>query len=454
MNCPPTALMRLNLRRKPLAFCASLLLLCGCDGSLWGDESRLQKPLEGERIAVLAQQSALRPDPELSETALILPQAQLLREFPSQMLPQQRGAANLSLTGFDLKQRASVGDGESWESPLIPSPVMAGDVIYAMDAGGTITAHDAANVGRILWRAQTRLPYADEDEALAGGGLSYRGGVLYATTAYGSVIALVAADGSLLWRQETHIPIRSAPTSDDNQLYVITIDNQLHCFAARTGRPLWTHRGIRESAVYLGSADPVSENGIVIAAFSSGEIIALRAEDGSPLWSDSLIAPRRTSAAAMLTGISATPLISDNFVYALSNNGLMAASLLSTGRGIWDLELAASRTPWVSGDYLFVLGSDHHLYAVHRGNRRIRWITNLIGSDESSTDDAPSFSAPIMVNGQILLIDAKGEMLFIEPKSGSIVQRLDAPANVYTRPIIAGGRMYLIDASATLYQYE
>jgi outer membrane protein assembly factor BamB len=424
------------LRRNAYYACA-MLALSACDSGLFGSESRLQKPLAGDRISVLAYQTDLREDPILQESSLNLAAASTAKR-----------AENLSVSGFNASQSARAGDGDGWDSSLTPAPIVAAGIVYAMDSQGVISAHNAQDLDQILWRVPT--VYGDDLKSLTGGGLAYAKGVLYATTANGSIVALVAADGSLLWRQEAGVPIRSAPAVAENQLYAITIDNQLLTFSARTGQPLWNHRGIKESALYLGSATPAVHNGIVIAAYSSGELFALRADDGMPIWSDSLMTSKRTSAAASLTGIIATPIIRDNVVYAVSNNGLMAASLLSTGRGLWDLELSAAHTPWIAGDYLFVLSTDARLIAVHRANRRIRWIVDVM--DWYDTDEPlPGFTSPIMVNSQLLMIDSMGRMLMIDPTNGTLIEEAEVPEAIHARPVVADGAMVLMNKDAELF---
>ena len=46
------------------------------------------------------------------------------------------------------------------------------------------------------------------------------------------------------------------------------------------GRKLWSHNGIPETAGLLGGASPAVEGEIVVVAYSSGELFALRVENG------------------------------------------------------------------------------------------------------------------------------------------------------------------------------
>ena len=56
----------------------------------------------------------------------------------------------------------------------------------------------------------------------------------------------------------------------------------------RTASRLWSHNGIPETAGLLGGASPAVEGEIVIVAYTSGELFALRVENGRAVWSDNL----------------------------------------------------------------------------------------------------------------------------------------------------------------------
>ena len=68
--------------------------------------------------------------------------------------------------------------------------------------------------------------------------------------------------------------------------------------AAEDGRRLWSHNGIPETAGLLGGASPAVEGEVVVVAYSSGELFALRVENGRAVWSDNLAAARNVNAIA------------------------------------------------------------------------------------------------------------------------------------------------------------
>ncbi|MGL1278549.1 outer membrane protein assembly factor BamB family protein, partial [Vibrio parahaemolyticus] len=79
------------------------------------------------------------------------------------------------------------------------------------------------------------------------------------------------------------------------------------------------------AAGYYSTTAPVISDGIVVAAYSSGEVFALRAETGSVLWSDTLGSNDRTRADAVFNGIDADPIVQDGVVVVTSASGAMQA---------------------------------------------------------------------------------------------------------------------------------
>ncbi len=435
-----------------LAGLIGLLLVSACDLPDWlGDDSDNAPPLAGERIAVLDFERSITPDPSLAEAPMNIPAAEKNPTYTHRLASIRAGYENLLVTGFDRSSSVTIGDGTGWKTSVIAQPVVAEGRVFAMDAQGVVSAHEAGAIGTRLWVSELAV-MADQDNS-GGGGLAYSNGVLYVTTGYGAVMALLAQDGSLLWHRAVDVPVRAAPIAEENRVFALTIDNQLLAFEARTGAPLWSHRGIRETAVYLGAVSPTVENGIVIAAYTSGEVYALRAEDGSALWSDSLIVPRRTYAASALTGINAVPLIKDNVVYTLGNGGLMAANTLATGNGVWDLEVGGYHTPWIAGEYLFVISADKQLIAVNRRNGGIKWVTELKVMDKAK-DVTPFLNEPMLINGQVAVVSDDGVLRLFDAKDGKETARHNVASGVRVAPVVADGVLYLLSADASLSAYR
>ena len=163
---------------------------------------------------------------------------------------------------------------------------MAEGRVYVLDAETVVRAFDATT-GQETWEVDL-TPEDEDGEEGRGGGVAYEGGRIFVTTGFGETIALDTASGEVLWRTQAGTPYRSAPTANGGRVFTITSDNQMICISAADGEILWRHRGITESAGILAATSPAVSGSIVIAPYSSGELFALRVENGNQLWSDSL----------------------------------------------------------------------------------------------------------------------------------------------------------------------
>src|SRR3546814_4596588 len=105
--------------------------------------------------------------------------------------------------------------------------------------------------------------------------------------------------------------MRAAPTVAGWGVFVVSIYNHLTALNAETGEKLWSHTGFSEPAGLLGGASPAVEGDIVVVPYSSGEIFALRVENGRVVWSDNLTAVRRVDALSSLADIRGGPVIED-----------------------------------------------------------------------------------------------------------------------------------------------
>ena len=99
--------------------------------------------------------------------------------------------------------------------------------------------------------------------------------------------------------QPVDVPIHGAPTVVGNRVYAIDVDSQLFAFDVNTGAQAWAYRGIAEPARIMRASSPAVSGDTVIAPFSSGELVAVRAANGQAVWQQVLSRTSRTSAGSL-----------------------------------------------------------------------------------------------------------------------------------------------------------
>ena len=79
------------------------------------------------------------------------------------------------------------------------------------------------------------------------------------------------------------------------------------------------------------------------------------------VWSDQLVKAARFTPLAALSDIRGKPVVDRGRVIAISHSGRMAAIDLRTGERIWDRDITGVETPWVSGDFIYVVTTQAEL---------------------------------------------------------------------------------------------
>lgn len=430
--------------------------LSGCDSlPSWLGDNKDKTPLPGERIAVMLQSSRVVADPALERISVELPAETLNAEWPQAGgnagnaigNPQWRGA-------FANSVEAVAGSGNGWDAGGVAiEPVVAQGKVFAMDARGFISAHDAANIATVLWSSKEAVE-PDEPDIL-GGGLAYQDGRLFVSTGYGKIVALNSVNGELLWKESLNIPVRGAPRVEAGKLFVITVDNQLFALDIATGKPVWNHRGISENASYLGQVSPAYGEGMVIAAYTTGELLALKADSGEEAWADALVIARRNAASAIFTGIKGNPVIADGTVYAVSAGGLFAANSVVSGRRVWEQPIASLNTPWVAGNAIYVLTPESELVCLERESGRIHWVHPLPRyEDEAERKHPLRWLAPVAVGGKVVVTGTHGEAFVLSAQKGDVLSRETIVDGVQAGPVVAGGTLYVVTRKARLVAYQ
>ena len=425
------------------------LALGGCEmlSSWFSDE---EPPIPGERISVIALEPGLEPDPDAETITVRLPPPYANEDWPQAGGYPHHAMHHLAAADvISERWRVGIGDSIDDDGPLLSPPVVAGGRVFAMDSEGLISAFDVRG-GTRLWTFDSA---PDEDgEGAFGGGLAVAGGRLYAATGLGHVLALKARTGHELWREEIGVPVRAAPVVSGTRVFAISHDNRLWALDARTGAVQWSHTGIEETAGFLGGASVAVAGDIVVAPFSSGELTALRVENGRTVWADILaVQGVRVGALATFNDIEGNPVIDRGIVVAIGNGGRLVAIDLRIGRRIWERDIAGLNTPWIAGDFVFVLTAGGALVCITRERGAIVWVRHLPRYEDPEDKEDPIYwTGPVLIGDRLVVAGSDGRVLAISPYDGRYLGRHDAREAVRQPLAVADGTLFILTDDADL----
>jgi outer membrane protein assembly factor BamB len=347
--------------------------------------------------------------------------------------------------------KAEIGEGGGPRKIIMAQPVVLNGTVFTMGSNAEVSAFALAD-GKPLWKVDTK-PKDNEDSTNVGGGLGADGTTLYAVNGLSQLVALEIATGKEKWRHDVGVPLRSAPLIADGRLFVTTIDDRLFAFTAADGRQLWTHQAASPVTAMLGQPAACYYQGLVIAGFGSGELACLRADSGSVVWTDGLGASQGRATVADLLSIRGLPVIVNGLVYAISMGGLLICDDVPTGRRVWDRQVAGEDTPFIAGDWMFVISAQQEIAAVDIHDGRITWITQLPRwEDPDKRKDTLTWYGPLLVSDR-LIVTGTGEegALSISPYTGQILGHIKlSEAAAPVAPVAADGTVLLVTNDARL----
>jgi outer membrane protein assembly factor BamB len=432
----------------PRFLLAAVLLVVSLSGCDIFDKKKTA--LAGERIAVLGDRKDLEPDSEAANTPVVLPPPTINESWP-----QSGGFANNAMHNLAIGASpqiiwtADVGAGSSTTRILTTPPVVAEGKVFAKDAQGTVSAFNA-DTGALLWRV-TLAPEKARDSDEFGGGIAYYGGKLFVTTGFATVYSLDPATGKEDWHSTVSAPVRGAPLVFGDRVFVIAIDNKLHALAASDGSDLWQFSGLQETAGYVGGNSPAGSGDLVVAPFTSGELAALRIDNGRPVWNETLIGARAdVRAFGNLADIRGRPVIDRGLVIAMGSGGQIAGIDLRSGQRQWDRNIGGSQTPWPAGRFLFIVTGNADIVAMVRDTGKIRWVTPLTQFEDSKRHVPVQWGGPVLAGDRLLLTSSLGDLLAVSPYTGEIMGKIDLRDRVRLGPVIANQTIYILSDSGRL----
>lgn len=413
-----------------------------------------KKPEKRERIAVLTFDRNLSPDSALTDVRVTLPPPWRNPDWPVAGGSSTNAMYHVALPA-DLHEAwrrrvvSSAGDLMLHLSP----PVIADGRIFLIDYRGTAIAIDARN-GRTLWHRSLK-PKKEKAKLGFGGGVAYADGLVFAASGFGLLVAFDAQSGEERWRHDGLIPFRGAPAVAGGRIFAVTLDNQIVALSTKTGEMLWTQAGLPEDASLLGAATAAVSGDTVVIGLSSGELFALRATNGQLAWQDTLSRTRRLTPLATLADIDGFPVIDRGRVYAVSHAGRMVAIDLRSGERVWESNIAGVRTPWVAGDYIFLVTVDAEVVAISAGDGKIRWVTRLERfADPRKRKKPVIWSGPVLAGDRLILASSNGFALSLSPYTGKVLSGVRLRGRVVAPPVVADGTLYFFTNEGTLIAWR
>ena len=469
----------MKFKAVSFALLAAALIASGCSsgpvGAVAGifgggdddDDKEGEAPDEENRISILALEETIEADPRFAGATVELPPSYANISWPTPGGEADHTLHHLSAPGtLEVIWKEDVGKASSRRARLTSPPVVADGRLYVIDAEATVSAINVED-GKEIWRAELAPKIKEKfrvreimsrtkpAERGFGGGVSFDEGKLFVTSGFGFAAALDAETGRALWRHETAAPVRTPPTAYRGSVYFVTNINEMVALKQETGEREWNFQSFEESARILSAASPAAAGDLIVAPFSSGEVVAFLSSSGNPVWNDTLARNTQITALSALNDIAGSPVIDRGLVFAVSHAGRLVAIDIRSGQRIWDAPIASLQMPWVAGDYIFVVSIDSQLVCLSRADGAVVWVSQLQRYDnEKKRKGRISWSGPVLAGDFLILVSSDGRLAKISPQDGSLVETKKIDEGSVVSPIVAEEKIFVLTQNGKLYAFR
>jgi outer membrane protein assembly factor BamB len=427
------------------------------------EEDDEDAPDEDERISILALDNQLKVDPRYQGVTVSIPPS-----YVNASWPQPGGEADHTLhhiaasLDFKVIWKKNVGDVSARRARLTAPPIVVTDRVFVIDARTTVSSFNA-ETGELIWRTKLapdlkqrfRLREFMRGPKPAqigfGGGVAFDEGRIFVTSGFGFVAALDAITGEEIWRVKTTAPVRTPPTAYRGRVYLTTNTNEFLALEQSTGEKAWTFQSFEESARFLSSSSPAAAGDLVVAPFSSGELVAFLADNGRAVWNESLVRQARLTSLSSLNDIAGSPVIDRGLVFVVSHGGRFAAIDIRTGERVWELSIASLQMPWVAGDFIFLVSVDGELVCLSRNDGGVIWVSQLARyNNEKKKKGRITWAGPVLAGGHLVLVSSDKKIIKVSPQTGEVLTTKKIPGGSVIPPVVAGETIYILTEGGKL----
>lgn len=346
-------------------------------------------------------------------------------------------------------ERVGKGAGKSGARML---PAYADGKIYAAGVDGTIAAIDATN-GRTLWQKHLGerhgfILHHGKNSLRWAGGPSVSGDLLVVGSLEGNVEALDAGTGAERWHAQVSSEVIAPPAIGDGVVVVRTNDGRLYGLDTTNGSRRWVYDRATVPVLSLrGNSAPRIADGVVYAGEDNGKVVALHLADGNAMWEQSLAKGEGRSEIERLQDIDGAVAVGDGVVYASGYRGQVAALIAQTGRPLWTHELSGYTGVAVAATQVYVANADSDVWALDlrtgasswkQEGLKYRWVSEAAAQGE-----------------YVVLGDLEGYVHWLSAADGKFAARVRLSKNpIQSAPVVVGDTVFVEDIDGEIGAYR
>jgi outer membrane protein assembly factor BamB len=267
------------------------------------------------------------------------------------------------------------------------------------------------------------------------GAVVLQGGLVALGDIKGHVYVVNPDKAEIVWQKGLSSAFTILPQAIDNDFLIQTADNEVYRFSA-TGEKRWSYSGSKNTlSLYLG-ATPLVHDDVIYTVQNNGDTVALKAYTGDLLWKQQTIL---SSISVVLSDLKA-PIAQPSFIPSLNLAGEQVKDTLlvpifqgelvvlsaSDGSQSFSVPVSLKSKPLLLGSQMFMADSHGflHLYNAEKGKRL--WSKKI---------SSRALMGPVSFADSLWLTDNEGHVFRVS-MNGEIEDSITLQGNIARLPVV------------------
>ena len=317
-------------------------------------------------------------------------------------------------------------------------PAYSSGSLYAADYNGLLMAIDADS-GRKQWEIKTKLPFT--------GGPGISDNLLLMGTQDGEVFAFDASTGTQLWSATVTSEVLAAPAEGDGIVVVRCIDGRVFGLDADTGQRIWIYDHNVPLLTLRGNAPLLLRAGVVFVGYDGGQVVALRHDDGTLMWEQTLVTTEGRTELERLSDIDGQLVFIASDLLVSSYKNRLASLAANSGRLLWFKDISSATGVTVDRINLTLSDKDGNVWLLDRRNGAESWKHNQLLRR--------GLTRPVIYGSFVVVGDEDGYLHWINISDGQFAAREKVGGKGFSGPpLVVGNTLYVMTKKGKLIAFR
>jgi len=323
-------------------------------------------------------------------------------------------------------------------------PIFLNDGLIFFDKKGSIVRYNESQ--KVVWKKN----YYSKNEKKLKPQLNFlqTGDNLLVVDNIAKYYSININSGKLNWSKNSTYPFNSEIKKNKDKFFVIDYKNTLRCYKIENGSECWNLQTENSFTISNSKFSLIIVDNMVIFSNSIGDITATDIETGLIVWQ----LPTQSSNIINETySFKISQLVSDGKSIFFSNNKNEFYSVdVNTGVTNWINDISSNLTPVIIDNLIFTVSNDGYLHVIEKSNGNIIRINDLYLNYKLKKRNDIKPIGFVIGNDKLFLTNTDGKMIIIDLSDGKITGIEKVAGDFTSKPFVHNQNLFIIKNGSIL----